>query len=144
MVLATLAYTLQAQQERILEFQGLNKKSVIDDGEMRDMLNLSSDEYPCLYQRKPRAVYSDRYKKPTAMIVKDSKLAVISDGVFYYDGQEYGNEGQFSDQTRMVAINSKICFSRRNAGSVYVILRTALSESSAISKRNWICRLHAG
>ena len=110
MVLATLAYTLQAQQERILEFQGLNKKSVIDDGEMRDMLNLSSDEYPCLYQRKPRAVYSDRYKKPTAMIVKDSKLAVISDGVFYYDGQEYGNEGQFSDQTCMVAINSKICF----------------------------------
>ncbi len=110
MVLATLAYTLQAQQERILEFQGLNKKAVIDDGEMRDMLNLSSDEYPCLYQRKPRAVYSDRYKKPTAMIVKDSKLAVISEGVFYYDGREYGNEGQFSDQTRMVAINSKICF----------------------------------
>lgn len=110
MVLAALAYTLQAQQERILEFQGLNKKSVIDDGEMRDMLNLSSDEYPCLYQRKPRAVYSDRYRKPTAIIVKDSKLAVISDGMFYYDGREYGNEGQFSDQTRMVAINSKICF----------------------------------
>lgn len=110
MVLASLAYTLQAQQERILEFQGLNKKSVIDDGEMRDMLNLSSDEYPCLYQRKPRAVYSGRYKKPTAMIVKDSKLAVISNGVFYYDGQEYGDEGQFSDKTRMVAINSKICF----------------------------------
>ena len=108
-MLVTPKYTFIPKQERILEFKGYNKKAVIEDGEMRDMYNLSSDEYPCLYQRKPRGIYSDAYKKPTAMIVKDKKLAVISDGQFYYDGTLYPSL-ELSDETKMVAINTKICF----------------------------------
>lgn len=102
-------YTFIPREERILEFKGYNKKAVIDDGEMRDMYNLSSDEYPCLYQRKPRGVYSETYRKPTAMIVKDKKLAVISEGQFYYDGTLYPTL-TLSDKTQMVAINTRICF----------------------------------
>lgn len=102
-------YTFIPKQERILEFKGYNKKAVIDDGEMRDMYNLSSDEFPCLYQRKPRGIYSKAYKNPTAMIVKDKKLAVISEGNFYYDGDMYPSL-KLSEQTQMVAINTKICF----------------------------------
>ncbi|MDO4745432.1 MAG: hypothetical protein Q4B18_02630 [Bacillota bacterium] len=102
-------YTFIPKQERILEFKGYNKKSVIDDGEMRNMYNLSSDEYPCLYQRKPRGIYSEAYKNPTAMIVKDKKLAVISEGQFYYDGTLYPAL-KLSDKTQMVAINTRICF----------------------------------
>ena len=44
-------YKFIPREERILAFKGYNKKSVIDDGEMRDMYNLSSDEYPNLYPR---------------------------------------------------------------------------------------------
>lgn len=102
-------YTFIPKQERILEFKGYNKRSVIDDGEMREMYNLSSDEFPCLYQRKSRGIYGESYVKPTAMIVKDKKLAVISDGQFYYDGELYPAL-KLSDDTKMVAINTRICF----------------------------------
>lgn len=102
-------YTFIPKQERILEFKGYNKKAVIDDGEMRDMYNLSSDEFPCLYQRKPRGVYDESHVKPTAIIVKDKKLAVISDGQFYYDDDVHPAL-KLSDDTKMVAINTRICF----------------------------------
>lgn len=109
MKLAEPVYQLSPYQERILEFKGYNKKSVIDDGEMRDMYNLASDEYPCLYQRKPRGILTEEYVNPTAMIVKNKKLAVISDGKFYYDGKWYPSL-LLSDSTTMVAINTRICF----------------------------------
>ena len=102
-------YKFISKEERILEFKGYNKKSVIADGEMRDMYNLSSDEYPCLYQRKSRGLYSEEYAHPTAMIVKDKKLAVISEGKFYYDKVLYPAL-TLSDATQMVAINTRICF----------------------------------
>lgn len=102
-------YKFIPREERILAFKGYNKKSVIDDGEMRDMYNLSSDEYPNLYQRKPRGIYSEGFKHPTAMIVKNKKLAVISEGRFYYDGTIYPKLS-LSDDTQMVAINTRICF----------------------------------
>lgn len=102
-------YTFMPKEERILEFKGYNKKSVIDDGEMRDMYNLASDEFPCLYQRKARGIYTSQYQRPTAMIVKDKKLAVISDGKFYYNQVLYP-QLQLSDDTKMVAINTRICF----------------------------------
>ena len=109
MKLVAPVYKLNPLQERILEFRGYNKKSVINDGEMRDMYNLSSDEFPCLYQRKPRGIYSESFVHPTAMIVKNKKLAVISEGRFYYDGKMYPKLS-LSDDTKMVAINTRICF----------------------------------
>ena len=109
MRLVAPVYKFNPRQERILEFKGYNRKTVIDDGEMRDMYNLSSDEYPCLSQRKPRGVYSESFERPTAMITKNKKLAVITDGQFYYDGVIYPSL-KLSDDTQMVAINTKICF----------------------------------
>ena len=109
MSLVAPVYRFNPRQERILEFKGYNRKAVIDDGEMRDMYNLSSDEYPCLSQRKPRAVYNEGFEKPTAMITKNKKLAVISNGQFCYDGIIYPSL-KLSNETQMVAINSKICF----------------------------------
>lgn len=111
-MLAKLVYQMDPLQERILEFQGYNKKAVINDGEMRDMYNMSSDEYPCLYQRKPRGLYNhgiNDLQNPSALLVKDKKLAVISEGTFYYDGVPY-EDLELSEDTQMVAINTKICF----------------------------------
>lgn len=109
MKLTRPVYSLIPREERILAFQGYNKKAVIDDGEMRDMYNLSSDEYPCLYQRKPRGTYSIGYTRPTAMLTKNGKLAVIDKGQFEYDGLVYPTL-RLSDNTFMVSINTKICF----------------------------------
>lgn len=112
MGLVAPVYIMNPSQERILEFKGYNKKPVIDDGEMRDMFNMSSDEYPCLYQRKPRGLYDhgiSGLQQPASLLVKDKKLAIISDGIFYYDGVAYPELGITND-TKMVAINTKICF----------------------------------
>ena len=109
MRLVAPVYKFNPRQERILEFKGYNRKTVIDDGEMRDMYNLSSDEFPCLSQRKPRAVYDEGFEYPTAMITKNKKLAVISNKQFSYDGVIYPSL-KLSDETYMVPINSKICF----------------------------------
>lgn len=109
MKLAEPIYKFTPSQERILEFKGYNKKMVIEDGEMRDMYNLSSDEYPCLAQRKPRGLHDGSFEHPTEMIVKNDKLAIISKGKFCYDGMIYPSL-KLSDQTQMVAINTKICF----------------------------------
>lgn len=35
-------------KQSVLQFKGYNANAVIDDGEMRDMYNLSSDKYPVL------------------------------------------------------------------------------------------------
>lgn len=105
-------YMLSPNQEKILEFKGWNSKSVVYDGEMRDMHNLSCDEYPCLYQRKPRGLYNTgiaNLNDPTCIITKHKKLAIISEGQFYYDGMMYP-ELSLSGSTTMVAINTKICF----------------------------------
>lgn len=105
-------YMLSPNQERILEFRGYNKKSVIEDGEMRNMYNLSSDEFPCLYQRKSRGLYETgipNLGQPTAMLVKNKKLAIIAGGKFYYNGALYPSL-VLSDDTQMVTINTKICF----------------------------------
>lgn len=109
MGLVAPVYMITPSEKRILEFKGYNKKSVIEDGEMRDMYNLASDEYPCLYQRKKRGIYTEMYREPTAMIVKDKKLAVISERQFYYDGTLYPSL-KLSNETQMVGINTRICF----------------------------------
>lgn len=51
---------IEKLEERILEFKGLNKKPMIDDGEMSDMMNLCSEMYPCLYPRRARAMQDIR------------------------------------------------------------------------------------
>lgn len=109
MRLAELQYSVSPIKKKIIEFKGLNKKAEIDDGEMRDMKNLSSDEYPYLSQRKPRGIYIDTYENPRRMIVKNKKLAVLSSEGFWYDNELFP-ELKCTNKTEMVSINSKICF----------------------------------
>lgn len=119
-------YTFNRTAERVIEFKGYNARGDIEDGEMRDMTNLTADEYPALYQRPPRSEWQDSpvvtYQGPRSLLVKShfradgstvvqqaEKLAVIdSDGTFYYDGTPYLYG--LSNDTKMVAINTKICF----------------------------------
>ena len=95
-------------QVQIVEFKGYNNDSIIEDGEMRDMQNLSSDKYPNLYQRAPRCKFSEAYENATDMLARADDIAVIADGAFYYMGQPIFN---LNDQypKKMVAINTRIC-----------------------------------
>lgn len=103
-------------EERVLEFKGLNRRDVVDEGEMRNMKNLTSDNYPLLTPRKPRGAMRlpAGVKKPIQLMAKFEKIAMIgltNDGVsFYYDGEEKSEVVGLSEQTEMVSINTKLCF----------------------------------
>lgn len=59
-------------KQSVLQFKGYNANAVIDDGEMRDMYNLSSDKYPVLSQRAPRNIIDMPVQHPRDIIVKNN------------------------------------------------------------------------
>lgn len=119
-------------QSQIINFEGYSVAAFTDDGEMRDMLNLSSDKYPNLYQRPSRGfyrhagMYVPRYPVPECMLVKNGKLAVITrersaSGAAFFYGYEVEEDGRYvpkgfpdvaidvTKDHKMVAINTRIC-----------------------------------
>ena len=107
-------------EERILEFKGLNRKSYVEEGEMSDMKNLTSDRYPLLCPRQLRGSYTlpEGVKKPLSIMTKFERIAMIAEKengsiAFYYDGVEQTSVASLkalTADTEMVAINTKICF----------------------------------
>lgn len=107
----------QPIEERIIEFKGLNRKSIVEDGEMSDMTNLTSDNYPLLCPRKLRGQFAlpEEVSKPLKIMSKYERIAMIakkSDDTiaFFYDGNEIASVTGLTEDTEMVAINTKICF----------------------------------
>ena len=78
------------------EFLGLNRGLSIGDGEMADMLNMSSDNYPVLSTRQPRGVPSFDYNATVEPVFEGkidgmlgtNRLVVCHDGKVYLDGIE--------------------------------------------------------
>lgn len=105
--------------ERIIEFKGLNRQRVVAEGEMSDMWNLTSDNYPLLTPRKPRGYMPNPTGviRPLQIMSKFDKIAMTArmdtDPVttaFFYDGLQVAEVDDLSESTKMVAINAKICF----------------------------------
>lgn len=102
--------------ERIIEFKGLNRRHTVAEGEMSDMMNLSSDDYPVLTQRKPRGRMNlpSGAIRPIQVMPRYGKIAMIattSDGYgFFYGGELISEVEDLNESSRMVAINNRICF----------------------------------
>lgn len=108
---------LAPAEERIIEFRGLNRKDSPDEGEMSDMKNLSSDNYPLLTPRKPRGTYElpEGVVIPYRIMARYGKIAMIAkdendDVNFYFDGTKVAEITDLTSESEMVAINTKICF----------------------------------
>ena len=106
---------------RTIDFRGLNRRQIIEDGEMHDMQNLSSDHYPLLTPRRPRGTVSlpSDIQQPRQIFRRYDKIALIAydkqDNVcFYYDGKKVDKVTGLSGKTRAVCINTKICFFPEN------------------------------
>lgn len=93
---------------QVIEFKGYDCQSLIEDGQMRDMKNLTSDEYPCIYQRKQRGLYADTYSNPTVIMARNEKLCIVDGRRVYYDGELKGVLDTDGDK-QIAAINQKIC-----------------------------------
>lgn len=111
---------LAPSEERIIEFRGLNRRDYVEEGEMSDMQNLTSDNYPLLTPRKLRGTYElpEHVTVPYKIMARYNKIAMIakddSDDInFYFDGVKITDTGvadDLTETTEMVAINTKICF----------------------------------
>lgn len=96
-------------EKRVLSFKGYDARNVIDEGAMRQMRNLSTDEYPYLCPRKKRGVYSELYTNPKVIMQRMGKLAVIAENKLYYGGRRMSVlDPNITEERRMVAINTKI------------------------------------
>ena len=74
------------------------------EGDFSETLNLSSDQFPALSQRKGRSVYK-AYEKATALYAR-GKMIVVDGTDFIYDGEV---KGQVSEgEKNITSVNSKI------------------------------------
>lgn len=120
---------LSPNEERVIEFKGLNRREVIDEGEMSDMRNLSPDMYPVLKPRKPRGKMelSSDIMRPLHVLRRFDKLAVIAIDMpeepedeeedpadptvsFWYDGVKIDDVNNLTIHSYAVAINNRMCF----------------------------------
>ena len=109
MIFPMMQYGKNPDKEQIIEFKGYDVQNMADPGSMRDMKNMSSDEYPCLYQRRKRGMYSDMYQNPSAILPRKEKLAVCDDTSFWYDGErKFDFTMQYDGERIMQAINTRI------------------------------------
>jgi hypothetical protein len=76
-------------QSKVVDFKGFNANSMIQEGEMSDTENLSSNEYPCLTLRPPRKMIKEGLTAPTALFGK-TQLAYVDGTDFYYNGSKKG------------------------------------------------------
>jgi hypothetical protein len=108
MLLPKAKTKLHPGKVQVIEFKGYDCQSLIDDGQMREMKNLTSDEYPCIYQRRQRGMYSETYANPANIMTRKEKLCVVDGRRFYYDGQLRGML-DLDGEKHIAAINTKIC-----------------------------------
>jgi len=109
MIFPMMQYTAPPTNNQVIEFKGYDVQNVIDPGAMRDMRNMSSDEYPSLYPRKQRGVYSEEYVNPSAILSRDEKLAVCDETSFWYDGERiFDFDLEYDGERQMQAINTRI------------------------------------
>lgn len=76
-------------KDDIIIFKGYNASENKTPGEMPDMLNLCSDEYPCLSPRPPRELVAT-LTTPKALFAINDKLVYVDGTDFKYDGVTKG------------------------------------------------------
>lgn len=88
-------------------FRGYNHQLKIADGEFYDQLNMTSEFYPLLANRKKRGIIKDLVA-PQALIAKE-KLAYVDAGTLFYDGEATPVTGLSSGEKQLVSMGAYIC-----------------------------------
>lgn len=105
-------------EDRIIEFQGWNRKLNKDVGEMYDMQNLTADMYPSLSQRKGikrHEEYDTPFFRGGEAISRNGDLyttgfVTASEFGFAKNGTIVEGFEDITKDSKMVSINNKICF----------------------------------
>lgn len=104
MKLPRLEENLSISRQSIINFRGINYSSLTNDGEFEDTLNLSTDSYPSISQRKKRLEVST-YTSPTTLFSKAGLFIIDGTSVLYRaDGEtEFANIGTVTEGKKQIA-----------------------------------------
>lgn len=111
MRLTDLPYNLNPNKVETVQMRGINWSDAIQDGDLRDSLNLSARRWPYITTRKGRVKQSG-YQNATALTAWD-KLVAVQGTSLLYDGQAVGTVTAGAKQfavvnTRMVIWPDKV------------------------------------
>lgn len=105
---------LSASQQYSLmttQFLGYNANPVVNDGEMSDMVNLTSEAFPLLSVRRQRGIVQS-LANPSGMLAKDA-LAVVDGKQLYYNGYPVNGITLSDDPSmcpkQMVSMGAYLC-----------------------------------
>lgn len=106
MKLPSMIYGTNRRKQQVIDFRGINYSENNRDGEMSHTNNLSSDYFPCLAPRLPRAV-AKTVSVPNGIYAGDD-LFIIDGRVVYRNGEMFAELDNADDKRKMVIINSKL------------------------------------
>lgn len=95
-----LPYELRPNKVEMVQMRGINWSDALQDGDMRDSLNLSARRWPYITTRKGR-VKQEGYSNATALTAWD-KLVAVQGTSLLYDGQAVGTVTAGRKQFAMV------------------------------------------
>lgn len=105
-MLPTLPVKATKRAVDTVAFLGLNRTDNTQDGEMRDMQNLSAEQFPTLTQRQMRTEL-EGYTDPTDLFEWDGHLVVVDGMELKYDGVTIGEVNPGKKQ--FAVVNTKLC-----------------------------------
>ena len=88
-------------------FSGYRRRLKIDEGELYDCMNLSSQHYPLLSSRKKRGMVQS-FTAPAGLIAKE-QLGWVDDGVLYYGGEPTPLNNLSPGEKQLVSMGAYIC-----------------------------------
>ncbi len=100
MLLPYLSEVQNTSKKYSVLFRGINYGEGTQEGEFSETYNISTDNYPCITQRRER-IKEEQYTNPTTLHAK-GKLLVIDGTKVLYDGVEIGTVAEGKKQTATI------------------------------------------
>lgn len=94
-------------QQQVIQFGGVNYTQGAGDGEFSETLNLSTQRFPCLSQRRGRKVLRTD-EGPQALYAARGKLLEVAGGNLFWDGKQIA-AGLSQEPKRFATVNTKVC-----------------------------------
>ncbi len=89
-MLPTLPYTFSKSEIDTYRFLGINHTENTKEGELSDSLGITLSSYPCIKTREGREKV-EGYVSASDIFEFDSHIAVVDNGILYFDGKELSN-----------------------------------------------------
>lgn len=115
MYIPELPYELRPNKIQMLQMRGINWSDALQDGDLRDSLNISARRWPYITTRKGRTKQTG-YQNATALTSWD-KLVAVQGTSLLYDGQAVGTVTAGGKQFAVVNTKMVITFLFTTRGS---------------------------